>query len=462
MQRVVACLSVVAFVAGCGPTLSQVQRTSQAFAVQQRCSQGPFEVHVPAFGSKWGEDITVEARGNAVDGHETMTIDGKPYSDGPFGTISHSSDNSACMLSDADRAAASASSTSTGAGTGTSTGSGTSTGTTTTTTAPGGNVPLVAAGSPANWLYSTQIAQYHHEVDDWSTKDGVLKRGQDIKIVFWSGHPLDLNGTTFIVTHSEMVPPGGDDKKWSAHLDEVKADAERKQREAEADAKKQQAEAEAKAREEARCGAVQGADAKCHDEGYKTATEAAAYAAFQDKCEDMARRNATDQACRDDGWRNANERPDYHPTTVAEIPSPTPTIVTQPQRPADRPPPPPQAEAQPPRPSEHAEWVPGSWQWNGSDWVWLSGGWRVPETDRAQKLTATAPSAPPPSRVEVRPAQPLASAVWAEGYWHWSGRWIWVPGHWAVPPSAGATWRPSTWVPDGLKLRLNPGGWVVR
>src|SRR5512135_1633409 len=104
MKSVLAYVSLAAFLVGCGPSLSQVARTTQGFAVQQRCSQGPFEVHVPAFGSKWGEDVTLEARGNAIDGHSTMTIAGgqtieQTFSNGSVNT-------SACMLSDADRAAA--------------------------------------------------------------------------------------------------------------------------------------------------------------------------------------------------------------------------------------------------------------------------------------------------------------------------------------------------------------------
>lgn len=461
MKSVLSYVSVAAFLVGCGPSLSQVTRTTQGFAVQQRCSQGPFEIHVPAFGSKWGEDVTLEARGGAIDGHSTMTIENGPTIEQAFSN--GSTNTSACMLSDADRAAAVSGGKPITMPTATDTSTGTGTSTTTSTST--GTVALVPSGIPNDAIYRTEIAKYHFEVNDLGSATRVLKKGQDIKIVFWSEHPLDLGSTTFVLTHGEMVPPNGDDKKWQAHLDDVKADAEKKQREAEAEAKKQQLEAEAKWKEEQRCRAVQGADKKCHDEGYKTASELVAYAELQRKCEDLARNNATDQACRDDGWRNDNERPDYHPVVETTQTQQTQTQPTEPpKRPADRPPPPPQAETQPPKPSEHAEWIPGSWQWNGSnDWVWLGGGWRVPEQDRAQKLTATAPSAPPPARVEVKPPQPITSAVWAQGYWHYaSGQWVWVPGHWAQPPRAGATWRPSTYVSDGVQLRLDPGGWVIR
>lgn len=450
--RFASYVSVAALLVGCGPSLSQVTRTTQAFAVQQKCAQGPFEVHVPAYGSKWGEDVTLEARGaTAIDGHATVTIDGREVGTETFS--SGGATSNACMLSDADRAAAvtggapvTMPSTSASAPTATST-------TATTTT---GNVALVPAGMPNDFATKTEIAHYHREVNEWSQAQDVLKKGQDVKIVFWSEHPLDLSTTTFVLMHGEMVPPGGDDKKWQAHLDELRSDAQKKQQEE-----------EAKAREQARCESTDGHDKKCADEGYKTRTERMAYADFQKRCEEMARRNATDQACREDGWRNESERPDSNePAHVTNLALATPQATppeTKPQRPADRPPPAPQAETQPPKPSEHAEWVPGSWQWNGDhDWVWLGGGWRVPEQDRAEHKTATAPSAPPAVRVEAPPPQPIASAVWAPGYWHWNaGQWIWVAGHWAVPPRAGATWRPSTYVQEGVQLRLDPGGWIL-
>ncbi len=445
---------LIVFLTGCGPSLDKVVRTTQTFGVQQRCAQGPFEIHVPAFGSRWGEDVLVEARGNGVNGHSSISYGHQVLTED---FSSSATNTSACMLSDADRAAAVTGGPAITMPTTTAPSGASTDATANQTTAP--PIALVPAAMPYTFIASTEIAHYHQEVDDWSKSKDILKRGQDMKIVFWSEHPLDLQGTVFVVTHSEMVAPGGNDKKWEAHLDEVRSDAEKERIAREAEAKKKQEEDEAKAREKQRCAAITGADKKCHDDGFMTSTELAAYNAFQSKCEDLARKNQTDQACRDDGWRNDNERPDFHPAPPTQV-----NATPEPQKPqghaADRPPPAPQAETQPPKPSDHAEWIAGSWQWSGFDWVWLGGGWRVPDQDRAQRLTAIAPSAPPPAQVDVRPPQPIASAVWADGYWHYAnGRWVWVAGHWAVPPRAGATWRPSTWVPDGVQLRLDPGGW---
>src|SRR2546430_11573971 len=104
MGRFASYVCVASLLAGCGPSLGQVTRTTQAFAVQQKCAQGPFEVHVPAFGSTWGEDVTLEARGGAVDGHATITIDGREIASETFASGGNGSN--ACMLSEADRAAA--------------------------------------------------------------------------------------------------------------------------------------------------------------------------------------------------------------------------------------------------------------------------------------------------------------------------------------------------------------------
>ncbi len=459
-------LSVGLFLVGCGPSLHQEVRTARAFKVTADCAQGPFVIHTTALGSPWGEDLTLETRGGGINAHVSVTVAGQATEQSSVG----GGDNHACMLSDADRGAAGTAVTPSNTNTGaapTPPGAGTPTGAPTPATTV--EVPTLR-DLPMNLVADLPrgmiVAQIHREVNKIEDKGLVLPKGADIKIELWSEQPNDFSRTYLVLTQSAMVPPDGNDAKWQAHLDELRADDQRKAREAEEERKKQEAEEIAKAREESRCAQLQTSDKQCAGEGYKTGSERAAEAAEDRRCEALALRNSIDDKCRSIGWHNDNERPDYGRTAP---PPPPPTVTTNvtPQIPsgpqkhdADRPPPPPQAEAQTPRPSEHAEWVPGSWQWSGFDWVWLSGGWRVPEADRQQKLTVTAPSPPPAAQVEARPAQPVASAVWIDGYWHWQGgRWIWVPGRWAVPPRAGATWRPSVWVPEGVNVRLDPGGW---
>ena len=460
-------LGVGVFLVGCGPSLHAEVKTARAFKVSADCAQGPFVIHTTALGSPWGEDMTLATRGGGVSGHVTVTVGSDTQENRVAG-----GDNHACLLSDSERGAAATAVTppaSDGSGSTPPSGG---------TPPPGGQPPATTTSAaptlnelPMNLVadlpQAMLVAQIHREVNKIEDKALVLPKGTDIKIEFWSEQPNDFSRTYFVLTQSAMVPPDGNDAKWQAHLDELRADDERKAREAAAEAKKQQEEAEARDRERVRCSALMAPDAKCHDEGFKTGSELQAEANEDQRCNALALRNATDEKCRAIGWRNDNERPDYlsHPAPPPPPPATmTTTVPSGPQKhDPDRPPPAPQVEVQTPKPSEHADWVPGSWQWNGFDWVWLAGGWRVPESDRQQKLTATAPAAPPAAQVEVRPAQPVATAVWVDGYWHYQGgRWVWVAGRWAVPPRAGATWRPSVWVPDGVHVRLDPGGWVVR
>ncbi|MFC6646639.1 YXWGXW repeat-containing protein [Granulicella cerasi] len=60
---------------------------------------------------------------------------------------------------------------------------------------------------------------------------------------------------------------------------------------------------------------------------------------------------------------------------------------------------------------------------------------------------------PPPPRREVIPP-PRPGYVWHPGYHRWDGgRYVWVPGEYAVPPRPGAYWVPGHWA-------HRPGGYV--
>jgi hypothetical protein len=60
-------------------------------------------------------------------------------------------------------------------------------------------------------------------------------------------------------------------------------------------------------------------------------------------------------------------------------------------------------------------------------------------------ISLNAPGAPPPPRVERRPAAPFADAVWVDGHWGWrDGRWAWTRGHWDVE-HRGGHWAPGHW-----------------
>jgi len=68
--------------------------------------------------------------------------------------------------------------------------------------------------------------------------------------------------------------------------------------------------------------------------------------------------------------------------------------------------------------------------------------------------------APPPMRVEVRPAAPNPADVWMPGYWRWmNGRHVWTGGHWSAPPQAGMTWVAPKWENRGGKWLFHEGAW---
>lgn len=107
---------------------------------------------------------------------------------------------------------------------------------------------------------------------------------------------------------------------------------------------------------------------------------------------------------------------------------------------------------------DNVQWIPGYWAWDDdrSDFLWVSGTWRVP----------------PPGR------------HWAPGYWQGAeGGWRWVPGYWAVleetsielapePPDAieeaipvapddNSTYVPGSWVYRQSRFWWRPGFWVA-
>ena len=48
--------------------------------------------------------------------------------------------------------------------------------------------------------------------------------------------------------------------------------------------------------------------------------------------------------------------------------------------------------------------------------------------------------APPPPPVETVVVAPGPDYIWVGGEWVWQGQWVWVRGHWMVPPYPHAVW----------------------
>jgi len=67
----------------------------------------------------------------------------------------------------------------------------------------------------------------------------------------------------------------------------------------------------------------------------------------------------------------------------------------------------------------------------------------------------TAPTAPPPARVEVIPPSPGPQMVWESGHWSFNGAtWDWIPGHYEAAPQPTTQWIPGHWTQQ-------PGGsWI--
>jgi len=70
---------------------------------------------------------------------------------------------------------------------------------------------------------------------------------------------------------------------------------------------------------------------------------------------------------------------------------------------------------------------------------------------------------PPPPREEVRIAPPSEADVWVPGYWNWNNNdWVWLQGRWQRPPEHRATWVPGQWTQRGERGELwawRPGHW---
>jgi hypothetical protein len=68
---------------------------------------------------------------------------------------------------------------------------------------------------------------------------------------------------------------------------------------------------------------------------------------------------------------------------------------------------------------------------------------------QAQTIVRIAP--PPPPRVVV-PVSPGPRYVWVGGYYGYRGNaYVWMPGHYVIPPRPYAVWVPGRWVrgPNG-------------
>ncbi|MBV8762133.1 MAG: hypothetical protein JO257_32870 [Deltaproteobacteria bacterium] len=441
------------------------------------CGQGPYEIELPATGSKYGEEVEVMVHApHAVALHAELVADGTPVQQTTYGQTPA---NARCVADTKERLAAGHAGGGFGGGTQVQTG---------TMVVP----PPAASTPPALSIETSNIVQYD-ELLKFRVPDGAAPH---LTIRIWSVEPNDLEGV-FFGAADVVWRPNVPEAQWEAHL---RAAAERERAEAEAWAKAHppqvvvvpQETAEERARRErdeqerirreqerlrlqhereledarrrelqaalelqrrearAKYCAAHGEDRDCWGAGGLRVhldleahqREADAYCAAHK--EDARCWSAEDWSLRRTTW---NKRLDA--AAAASTCQPTGA------------PPAPQGETQPPALSEHATWRPGYWQWTECTWVWLAGQWRVPDSDIAANATTKAPAAPPPPQAETPTPPPVRTAVWIGGFWQWSGStWVWIAGSWQLPPSPSVTWRPAEWQPRGVVHVLVPGGWI--
>jgi hypothetical protein len=71
-----------------------------------------------------------------------------------------------------------------------------------------------------------------------------------------------------------------------------------------------------------------------------------------------------------------------------------------------------------------------------------------------------AQEAPPRPKHERRTARPDRDSVWVPGAWDWQGsQWTWVAGRWDRPEERNARWVKPRYQHEGDAYRYEPGHW---
>jgi hypothetical protein len=70
--------------------------------------------------------------------------------------------------------------------------------------------------------------------------------------------------------------------------------------------------------------------------------------------------------------------------------------------------------------------------------------------------------APPPAKMEAKPASPGAGHVWAPGFWERSNdQWVWVSGSWVKAHPKHKHYRQATWVKTKRGYVFQQGGYAA-
>ena len=67
---------------------------------------------------------------------------------------------------------------------------------------------------------------------------------------------------------------------------------------------------------------------------------------------------------------------------------------------------------------------------------------------------------PPAPKTEQQPEPPAKNAVWLSGNWrYYTGRYVWVAGHWATPPKPHAVYEQPHWTVRNGNNMFTEGYW---
>ncbi len=458
-------------------------RQTYSYKTPTRCAQGPFELRIPSRGAPWGEQVVLDVispRKLALR-VDFRTDDEEKFRSTSLGDES-TMENKEC-LAQANTPGTPGDGTVEAGGKDPAGHPGTPQPEAPGQTTTGTPVPELIWLNPSGGKWSsppTSTTQQRYSLSLFdiqrSSSDGPppFPKGRFIILRIWSVLPNDFDGVEILIQHSAYVPYPNE-KEYVAKLRKEergrKRDAEKRQREALRREEKRQREwlrrQELAARNPPK--PVPPPKASRPAKPVKPTYQACVTGRYQGGRVQICRK-FTDYAEYERCIRDPKDLPCWHRPrkgrwhwAIAEASKPAVEDTRPKPRPADGPPPAPQIEAQPPKASENATWVPGYWRWNGFQWLWLYGFWRVPQSDLDQEKTATAPDEPPPAKVEAAVVAPFPDAVWTPGYWHWAvGAWVWVPGRWLVPPSGGNQWSRPQWRRTPRGVILTPGHWIRR
>ena len=74
--------------------------------------------------------------------------------------------------------------------------------------------------------------------------------------------------------------------------------------------------------------------------------------------------------------------------------------------------------------------------------------------------TVIVTQAPPALQSEIVQEQPSSQHKWIPGFWTYrESRYVWVAGHWEIPPRPDAVWVAPRWAPESGGYRFYEGYW---